>query len=368
MKIKSIAKIIQGHQITDEELYKHTGDIRVLTGKNNIKGYWGNQIVGEEDLPCITYPTKANSGEAYVQETVFDANNTAVLIPYSEWRDEINLEWLSFKLPSIFLQIQTSKGGVSYLNKEIIEEYDIAIPKKEIQLNELKYYNELKNLKLELENIKTLINKIKQQNILFDDKLNKEIILSETLDYVSRNDSLSEEGLYKRSQSIEKSKKKITVISGSIDGFYGYAPFDKSLHVVENRSCLQVVTRGNAGQLRFLPKGIYATNTNSMLLVIKESKKDELGINNLKEEEIYLKFLEIYLYPFFKNYSSSADLSVFPLTEAIKNVSIDFIKYGVEIINIVNKFRTIEKYENKIGDILNEINLLLNKQVTNENK
>ena len=38
MTIDDLFDVIQGHQITDEELYKIEGDIPVLTGKNEIKG------------------------------------------------------------------------------------------------------------------------------------------------------------------------------------------------------------------------------------------------------------------------------------------------------------------------------------------
>ncbi len=104
MKVGEAFKIIQGHQITDEELYNSFGDIPVRSGSNTIKGYWDKQIIAEDDLPCITYPTKGNSGEAFIQNDIFDANNTAVLIPLPEFRSRINLEWFAYKLSVSFLQ------------------------------------------------------------------------------------------------------------------------------------------------------------------------------------------------------------------------------------------------------------------------
>jgi hypothetical protein len=80
MKLDSVFKIVQGHQITDEEIYKSIGNVPIFTARNAIKGYWDKAIVSKEDLPCITYPTKANSGYTFIHDELFDANNTAVLI------------------------------------------------------------------------------------------------------------------------------------------------------------------------------------------------------------------------------------------------------------------------------------------------
>src|SRR5688572_16337267 len=129
-KVKIIFDIIQGHQITDKELYYAEGKIPVLTGNNEIKGYWNQSIIEEDSLPCLTYPTKGNAGVVFVQEKIFDANNTAVLIPKDEWREKICLDWFRFKLPPLFLEAMTSKSGVSYLNREIVEEIDIEVPEK----------------------------------------------------------------------------------------------------------------------------------------------------------------------------------------------------------------------------------------------
>lgn len=144
--------IKQGHQITDEELYILEGKIPVLTGRNELKGYWGKSLVSNKDLPCITYPTKGNNdGDVYIQYNLFDANNTAVIIPLPEWRDKISLEWVVFKLRHLFREVQTSKEGVSYLNRELVNELNIDVPDMNTQLKELKNYKILQIIKKRLE-------------------------------------------------------------------------------------------------------------------------------------------------------------------------------------------------------------------------
>lgn len=164
-KLSIIFDVIQGHQITDEELYYTEGEIPVLTGNNEIKGHWNKKLVNEEDLPVITYPTKANPGVAFVQTKIFDANNTAVLIPKKEWRKKIVLDWFRYKLPPMFLDAMTSKGGVSYLNKDIVEELDIDVPNKPKQEREVKYYKKLEAMKQKLEGVLERINELLSKGI-----------------------------------------------------------------------------------------------------------------------------------------------------------------------------------------------------------
>lgn len=355
-------KIIQGHQITDEEIYQTEGNIPVLTGKNVIKGFWNNTLIEETDLPCITYPTKANSGEAYVQNSIFDANNTAILIPLPEWRGKIILEWLAFKLPSIFLNVQTSKEGVSYLNREIVQEVEIEIPNKPTQEKELNYYRKLQSSGEKLDKILGKIKKAFEQSLVVNSDLTEEIELSSVLDYVSRNDSLSEEGIYKESLGLLDAKK-VTVLSGSLENLYGYYPFKKNIHAIYDKPCLQVITRGRAGEIRFLPKGNYATNTNSMLLFIKDSVKKVLGIMNEQDEEEYLKFLEMYLQPFFREFCSSADLSVFPLSEAIEKIKIPALRLNSDIRKIANLSATIKNYRETIKSVLLKLQQTMSREI-----
>ena len=164
MIISNVFRIIQGHQITDEQIYNSslkTQKIPIITGGNKIKGYWDEAIVQNKDLPCISYPTKANAGEAYIQTSIFDANNTAVMILKEEWKNKVLLEWFILKLPNIFLQVQTSKEGVSYLNKQIVEDFEIKIPSIESQKKEIKIYERLINKKREFGKIKSKIDKIR---------------------------------------------------------------------------------------------------------------------------------------------------------------------------------------------------------------
>ena len=217
MKLNKLFDILQGHQITDEELYVAVGDIPVITARNEIKGYWNKSIITKENLPCITYPTKGNSGESYVQNNIFDANNTAVLLIKPEWKKCIDLEWFSLKLKNVFLQIQTSKEGVSYLNKEIIEDIEIDFPDINIQIKEKEKFFKLIAFKNKLDFIISKINKIKSFPLVneYGSYQGKQIPVSIIFNFVNSNSGLTEEYTY--SILFLEGEKKYNLLTGSMD-------------------------------------------------------------------------------------------------------------------------------------------------------
>ena len=194
MKLNKLFKINQGHQITDFEIYSSAGDIPIYTGDNDIKGYWDKSIVQHEDLPCISYPTKAFAGNVFIQNKMFDANNTAVLIPREKWKNKINLEWFKYCLPRFFYEAMTSKEGVSYLNKDIVKNLEISLPEKKEQDLEIKYYYKLEKTKNLLYGMLKKYDKLLSKDLVISNKENT-IPLNKIFSYVSRNDVLSEEGV-----------------------------------------------------------------------------------------------------------------------------------------------------------------------------
>jgi hypothetical protein len=182
------------------------------------------------------------------------------------------------------------------------------------------------------------------------------IPIGDVLEYVSRNDSLSEEGIYNfNPQSIDE--KTVTVLSGSTDSIYfgEISTNTPKIHKLENRQGLMVVSRGKAGKLFYLKKGTYATNTNAFILYLKDDFKTNIEITTDLEEEIYLKLLLIYLEPIFINLSSSSDVSVFPLTKIFKNLEIPQFpmnKKYKDISLIYSQVMLIREYVDKIQNQL----------------
>jgi len=369
MKLDDIFIPYSYHQITDEILYSSDGDIPVYTGNKEIKGYWSNTFIDEIDtvLPCITFPLKGNnSGFSYIVNEHFDANNTGLLVTRPEYKNEINLEWFKYKLRSILIKIQTNKDGVSFINKEILKNVEFQLPDIKLQNKELEYFQRLNKIKDKYEYYRTKCISILSKSIYFDLKLEKKIELNNVLSYVSRNDILSEEGLY----NIEKisSPSNIIVLSGSIENiYYGEIPIEtEKIHHIKNKQCLHIITRGKAGRLTYLKKGNYATNTNAFLLYIKDDIKKEIGIKTDWDETVYLKFLKIYLEPLFLDISSNSDVSVFPLTKVFTETFIPKFILNKKIKTLVEKYESVNKMNEFLSTQIDKINSLLEKEIKNE--
>jgi hypothetical protein len=359
MKIKSFLRIIQGHQITDEEIYLSIGKIPILTSKNEIKGYWNKALVTEEDLPCITYPTKANTGEAYVQTEIFDANNTAVMIPFPEWREKLNLHWLCLKLSALFLTNMTSKEGVSYLNKEIVEEIEIEIPKKEIQDKEYAKAEYLLKLQTKLAEIQNKITHIKNSPLTISYKKYqiKSMEVSKIFDYVSGNSGLTEEYIY--SMLLDKRIREYKVLTGSVD--VKNVPLitecekpknpDKKINIFAGEG-LHIVRKGKAGNCTYLPPSKYTLNDDAYILKIK----------NDCEYKISLKWLANTQTQLFASFASQSDNSTWNMTGFFEEATLDIPAYE-EQLELEKKFAQVRHYEEQIATISSKINTILTREL-----
>lgn len=254
------------------------------------------------------------------------------------------------------------KGGFIPVKEIISDKHVKLLPEYYLRPYSPKYVT-IKDIDSECNTIlnllKGFIKPEKEEDIdkLFD--IDKPILLSNILNHVSRNDSLSEEGIYKVSQNLDDDK--VTVLSGSLDGFYGFVPSTIKIHKLVNKPCLQVVTRGQAGKLKFHKKGNYATNTNSMLLYIKDDAKKILEIKSTKEEEDYLKFLEFILQPKFDEYTSSADLSVLPLTQVLDEIYIPLVVSSDSVRKVVERRDRISRLNEGLSGALSSVNILSEK-------
>lgn len=361
MKLKNILKFGYPyyHQITDEELYRIKGDISVLTAKNKVKGYWNKKIVEEDDLPCITYPVKGFSGEVYIQEKIFDANNTAVLIPFPEWRDKIDLYWFSYKLRIMLLKVQINREGVSYLNKDMVEDLEINIPSKNIQKKEKKIFLELLSIQDKVDGILQKINKINFSPITieYNKYQGKDISAKEIFYSISGNSGLTEEYLY--SVMLNGQEEKYKVLTGSTDiksvQETHLCPHPKNPTkkiTIFSGEGIHIVRKGKAGYINYIPHGNYTLNDDAYILVQKKNNHYELSLKWLAYTHQHL-FLE---------YSSNVDNGTWNKTGFFEHAVFD-IPSIKEQEKILRKLEILDEYELKLDLIRDKIFLLLNMEI-----
>lgn len=276
--------------------------------------------------------------------------------------EESFLKWFIVRFQYLVNQYCT-KNDNSTFNKTAFFNYGVLNTPDIKEINKYtKIYNNLHSLRKKLESEIELIDSILAKKMLFDEFEIEYVLVNKVLSYISRNDSLSEEGLYNYEKKF--SKEKIRVLSGSIDNiYYGEIPLeDNDIHFLKNSQCLHVITRGKAGKLSYVPKDNYATNTNAYLLFLNDDVKTDLNILNEEDEQYYLKFLKIYLEPMFLEISSKSDLGVFPLTNVFESMEIPEFKLNKRIRHIVDKYSKLETIKLSLQKQISQIKFLSEKE------
>ena len=349
----NVFRIIQGHQITDEEIYKSYGSIPVYTGAGELKGFWDKALVEKDDLPCLTYATKAFDGTIVIRNEIFDANNTAVLILKDKYKGIVLLEWISIILPKIFLDIMTSKEGVSYLNREIVEAIEINIPERETQENLIVKHNaineRLNHTKEILHRCEVLRNKF--INIEYETYQGKNVDISKCIDYISGTSNLTEEKNYQRLKSDGKRFLLLTGATSKENAFVTLGETTKAPRFID-REGLLVTRKGKAGTIRYLPRGQYTLNDDAYILYMRDDS----------QYEINLKWLSIQYKTEFRLYASNSDNGTWNMTGFFEHTKID-IPSRKEQDDLVASYEKLEKRIEMITAIERHYQNLLQKEI-----
>lgn len=358
MKLIDIFNINQGHQITDEEIYKSIGDIPIITGNNEIKGYWDKSIVEPNMLPCLTYPTKGFSGTIAIQNKIFDANNTAVLYFKNNMDKHVKLEYIKYILKGKFLQLMTSKENISYLNREIVENIDIEIPSEPIQQKIIDKYKQLEVYTNKIEELLGQLDKIISNKTLLHEYRNyqaKNQVINTILDYQSGNTGLTEEYIYQGLQD-EGDKYKVLSSSTSNNDGLGYIKIKNMEHTTLktfiDKEGILINRKGKAGYTQVIKPGKYTLNDNVYILFVKKNCKYDINLQWLVS--VYRKE--------FMDYSSNCDNGTWNMTGFFKNVKID-IPCIDEQNMIANKWQEVKKLKDNLEKIQTEIQSLTNKDI-----
>ena len=352
MKLSDVFDIIQGHQITDEEIYNPQGDYPIYTGPNTVKGYWDKTIVTKDQLPCITYATKAFDGTVTVQDSLFDANNTGVLTLKEDYIGKVDLDWIKFVLSNKFKEVITSRDGVSYLNKEIVENIDLIIPDEDTQREQKQAYLFLDSIRSRLETIRANTDSILNKTLThdYDNYIERDVPVDRLFECMSGNSGLTEELIYHNlpdDEGVEVLSAATT--HGKHLGFISRnAKINgKNLKISKNKESILVVRKGKAGKIRYLPKNTYTINDDAYLLHIRDEYLDMIN----------LRWLVLQYKDMFLQYSSSSDNGTWNKTGFFEEATVDIPCYK-EQLEVVDAYSQMFDLQDDICTIEEYVRLL----------
>ncbi len=329
-----------------------------------------------EDKQAILVARNGKAGQmTYLKRGKYTINDHAYILSLKEdFKDVLDIStdeqerdfllWFIHTYQSKFYEYSSTSDNATW-NKSDFLKMEIDIPSPQYVSKMAKLYERCLYLLSHIQEAIQKLNDLQSKNIDTMNTENKgDIPIKDLLGYVSRNDALSEEGIYHRLPD-KNDREPIRVLSGSSESiYYGMVGSKTSrIHFIDNKQCLHVISRGQAGRITYLKKGKYATNTNAFLFYLLPSIKNKLGISNDEEEMTYLKFLRIYLEPIFCHASSESDLSVFPLTELMENMVMPLFLYGTHMKCVVQKYNILGSYSSALKSLQTRLDSLLLKQI-----
>jgi hypothetical protein len=347
-KISEVFTIIQGHQITEEEIYNSFGDVPIFTGNNRLIGEVNTSIIKSNDLPCISYPTKGQVGNFFIKRALFEANNTAVSLPKQEWKGRINLYWFISQISPKVKKECNSKAGVGYIGKEIMQRitFDIVDKPRQILIGNL--YNTAREFKNGIsETIKSLEYDLQGIKSVFISPRFKGKF-STFFNITGGNSGLTEEFIYHNQPSTEE--EKIEIFTGAtLDenkmGFISrFAKPNRTKLKIFQSPAILVVRKGLAGKMFYIEKDEFTTNDDAYVLTSNEDWKDKINLKWFIRESQDL---------FFNLVTSKSDNATFDKGYASRQiVKIPNMKFQNEF---VEKIEYIESIITKLNKIEKEI-------------
>lgn len=351
LKIKDIFDINQGHQITDEEIYNSVGEIPIFTSNNAIKGYGETSIISEKNLPCVTYPTKGQVGNFFIQDSVFDANNTAILKLKEEWENKINLLWFISYISSIVKKEMNSKNGVGYIGKDIMENIAIdLIPiNEQNEIGEL-YWN-MRQTSIFLENNIEKLEKLMYSKWNLNENGEK-VCISDLFNIYGGQSNLTEEFIYNNSPMSDEDSIKIYSGATNENKLMGCVSStaeinNKKLKIFDGPAII-IVRNGNAGKMEYIDEERFTVNDHAYVMYPKKNMANKINLIwfiNFYQDLFISISSKSDNGTFSKNRALSQKIEIYPIE--IQNLIAEKI---IEISDILIKLKEFKKNLDKLLD------------------
>lgn len=293
----------------------------------------------------------------YIKKGDYVVTENAYFLKLLPNKYKIDLKWFIFQYQPLAYEFANTENYGAWNKTNFFSYSFIDIPDYEEQLKivkkfeKIEHYNEfISTLLIKINNFK---DKILSQD--YNSYQGKGVSIKNILDYISGNSGLTEEYIY--SVLLRNGERKFKVLTGStnlneldkVQLCQKPKDSEKNINIFSGEG-LHVVRKGKAGVVSYI-KGNYTLNDDAYILY---KKKDCIY-------DIFLKWLALVYKHTFLEYASQSDNGTWNMTGFFEYVNID-IPSIEEQKEVVNRFDTILKQEEKISNLKDKINIFLNKE------
>ena len=328
MTIDTIEKIfdfLPETNLTEEYFYDHKGDYPVFSGQTEDNGIVACIDSFNQTKPCITFTTYGSAGKIYYREGNYTiGRNCMGLRPKKNYEGKVVLEWFSYEYQNKFYKrVIGDEAGQKSLNKLLLENLQIQLPDKNIQIRQLALYKKATllstRIKHELENI----DKIDSYNIkIVKSEYNEKF--DNIFKPLGGNSGLTEEFIY--NNQARNDEEKLPVFSSATQnvnmmGYISkYAKLqDEGLKIFKS-PCILVARNGYAGKMSLMTNGEFTTNDHAYVLELQKDWKEKVNLR---------WFMYQYQALFYNLVTSKSDNATFN-TKNVENRMIDLPSKSIQ--------------------------------------
>ncbi|MCY9107926.1 restriction endonuclease subunit S [Bacillus atrophaeus] len=400
MKINEVFYLIRGKVTSNEDLYSHVNELidgeryPVYSSKTAEKGLFGYlpfamypdrlydveeeekisyvKDIDPKEFESITWTTDGvYAGTMFVRKGQYSTTNVCgTMVLREEYKDKVSLDWFVKKYQGKVYKEKKSQDTNGKVMSMTLGNIEVDIPSIEKQEEELKSINKLIKIKSNLTTVLEEIDMILSKIIQFDDV--KEYKVGEVF-LMGTGRRIISSDIYNNLLNYEEGNKEIIPIvsSGAITnkGIMGYGDIAWLGSIVRGRKVVNAwdTWKNQAGENYIIDTPCVTWNTdgsNVGTLYYRENKfypTDHCGVLIPKDEykdKINLKFFAYIQQYHFKKERGRANLhlsEMAPITFEIPDIDVQNDAFS--------KIEKLEKYKNKLENIISNINDILEKDI-----
>lgn len=351
-KIGKLFNFISETNITEEYSYLHKGKYPVYSGQTENEGIVSFIDSYKQEGPCITFTTYGSAGKMFYRNGKYTiGRNCMGLKPKKKYLDKINLEWFVYMYQGLFYRLTIGETQKS-LNKILLKNVIVQIPKLEVQERQLELYKNAKNALDKINKFRFKANNIINKSKVSYKNYKYEVNIKNLFNIKSGNTGLTKEFMYYNQPT--NTKDSIRVYSGATQerNMMGTIskdakPKGRDLKIFKG-PCILVSRKGYAGTMKLIDDDIFTLNDDAYVLKVKNKWKDKLNIR---------WFIFQYQDLFYNILTSKSDNATFNKTYAQKQI-IKLPKIE-EQNKIADQLYKLDKFLKKVNNVEHKLNKLL---------